>query len=68
MKEKKTLKKLELKKETVANLNILTRKEMSEVEGAFRACWENLWTLYYCTLIWTGDQKPETVDCPPTPN
>ena len=59
MKEKKTLKKLELKKETVANLDILTRKEMSKVEGAYKACWENLWTVYYCAVIWTGKEETE---------
>jgi hypothetical protein len=55
MKEKKTLKKLTLNKETVANLEILSREAQAEVKGAYKACWENLWTAYYCRLIWTGD-------------
>ena len=63
MKEQKSVKKLKLNKETVSNLDVLSREDQRDVKAAFLACWENLWTLYYCKLIWTGDQKPETVDC-----
>ncbi len=59
MKTKKSLQKLVLNKETISNLEVLTRQEMAEVDGMHKACWENLWTLYYCRLIWTGD-APET--------
>jgi natural product precursor len=44
------MKKLELKKRTVANL---TKQEMSEIKGGYRACWENLWTLYNCDVVYT---------------
>jgi len=45
------MKKLELKKKTIANL---TKKEMSEAKAGYKKCWENLWSLYYCDYIWTG--------------
>lgn len=47
------MKKLELKKRTIANLS---KTEMSEIKaGGFAACWENLWTLYYCDIVCTGE-------------
>jgi len=47
------MKKLELKKETIASL---TKKEMNDIKaGKYEGCWENLWTIYYCAYIWTGD-------------
>ena len=60
MKEKKTLKKLTLNKETVANLEILSREAQAEVKGAYDGCWENLYTLYYCRLIYTGEKPTKT--------
>jgi len=63
MKEEKSIKKLALKKATVSNLDVLTREAQHNIKAAYKGCWENLWTLYYCDLIWTGDQKPETADC-----
>jgi len=58
MKETKTIKKLELKKETVTDLSTLSHKEMKDVKGAadYKACWENLWTMYYCDVMWTGKE------------
>lgn len=44
------MKKLELKKRTIANL---TNEEMKEVKGGLKACWENLWTLYHCDVVYT---------------
>ncbi|MCK4760608.1 MAG: class I lanthipeptide [Candidatus Aminicenantes bacterium] len=49
------VKKLELKKETIARL---TPEELSEIKAGYKACWENLWSLYYCGVIWTGDVRP----------
>lgn len=65
MKKKRNLKKkLAVKKETVSNLGNsevegLSTKEMNELKAAknFTACWENLWTIYFCRLVWTGDSK-----------
>lgn len=46
------MKKLKLNKQTIDDL---TKQEMNEVKaGGYKACWENLWTLYYCDYIWTG--------------
>jgi hypothetical protein len=45
------MKKLDLKKSTIANL---TQKEMNEINGGVNtACWENLWTLYHCQVVYT---------------
>jgi len=43
------MKKLELKKNTIANL---TTQEMSVIKAG-KACWENLWTLYHCDVVYT---------------
>jgi hypothetical protein len=44
-------KKLELNKQTVSNL---TDHQLNEIKaGQQPACWENLWTLYYCDIVWT---------------
>jgi len=63
MKERKSVQKLVLNKSTVSNLDVLSREAQRDILAAYKGCWENLWTLYYCKLIWTGDQKPETYDC-----
>jgi hypothetical protein len=47
--EEKTKKKLVLNKQTVSTL---TAKELSKVKAGI-ACWENLWTLYHCDVIYT---------------
>lgn len=45
------VKKLELNKQTVSNL---TDAQLHEIKaGQQPACWENLWTIYYCDYIWT---------------
>jgi hypothetical protein len=64
MKRKRPGKKLTLNKETVAHLETLGRKEQKEVKGAdaaaYEPCWENLWTLYHCKVMYTGDpEDPE---------
>jgi natural product precursor len=47
--------KLELNKNTIANL---TGKEMKEIKGGRKdPCWENLWTLYYCDVVYTGEPE-----------
>jgi len=43
------MKKLELKKKTIANL---TTEEMRVVKAG-KGCWENLWTLYHCDVVYT---------------
>jgi hypothetical protein len=57
--EQKSVKKLVLKKETVSNLEILSREELNDVKAAFDPCWENLYTVYYCRLIRTGGKPAE---------
>jgi len=47
--------KLELNKNTIANL---TGKEMKEIKGGRKdPCWENLWTLYHCDVVYTGEPE-----------
>lgn len=48
-------KKLKLNKRTVSNLS---RAELSSIKAGYRGCWENLWTMYYCDVIYTG--APQT--------
>lgn len=54
------MKKLEFKKQTIANLS---KHEMNEIKAGFVACWENLWTVYHCGVVCTGEsydpRKPE---------
>lgn len=56
------MKKLELKKQTIATL---TEKEQANVKAGtddgiqdYRPCWVNLWTLYHCRIYYTGP-RPE---------
>ncbi|MDQ1350074.1 MAG: hypothetical protein QG657_375 [Acidobacteriota bacterium] len=56
-------KKLKLNKRTVSNLS---RADLSGIKaGVQRGCWENLWTMYYCDVIYTGpaqtDGQPLTI-------
>ena len=48
---------LKLNKQTVANLSNPELAEiMAGADGGgdgFPACWENLWTLYWCSHLWT---------------
>ena len=45
-------KKLRLNKQTVSNLS---RNDLNNVKaGGQQACWENLWTMYYCNVVYTG--------------
>lgn len=50
-------KKLELNKQTIANL---TKEELLHIiAGKHDACWENLWTLYHCDVMYTGPPDTE---------
>jgi hypothetical protein len=54
----KAKKKLELNKQTIANL---TKSELEEIKaGAQTPCWENLWTMYKCAYMYTGSPETET--------
>jgi hypothetical protein len=45
-------KKLRLNKQTVSNLS---RSDLSDIKaGGQPGCWENLWTWYYCDVVYTG--------------
>jgi hypothetical protein len=44
-----------LNKQTISTLD---SKELSEIKAGNDACWENLWTLYYCKVVYTGP-RPE---------
>jgi len=45
-------KKLNLNKRTVANLS---RNDLSDIKaGGQKGCWENIWTLYNCDVVYTG--------------
>jgi hypothetical protein len=51
-------KKLRLNKQTVSNLS---RTDLSDIKaGGQRGCWENLWTLYYCDVVYTGAPQTES--------
>lgn len=55
MKENQSNKKLVLKKETVAHLD---NDKMAKIRGGeHTGCWENLWTLYHCGVIYTKKDK-----------
>ena len=49
-----TVKTLKLNKQSISNLD---NKEMKNVKAGV-ACWENLWTLYHCDVVYT--RGPET--------
>lgn len=49
------VKKLKLNKQTVSNLS---RDELSNIKAGEKACWENLWTVYYCDIVYTA--APQT--------
>lgn len=51
-------KKLVLNKNTIATL---TKDEQKDIKAGYKACWENLWTWYWCEYLWTGN-KPEETD------
>ncbi len=57
MKNSKDLKKLVLNKETISNLEILSSEFQQGIKAGYKACWENLWTAYYCDKIWTGKDR-----------
>lgn len=56
MKKKNDIqKKLEMNKETISNL---TKSELSKVSAGRDgqdACWENIWTLYHCEVVFTAE-------------
>lgn len=47
-----------LKKQTISNL---IPGELKKIRGGVcNPCWENLWTLYHCDVIYTGEsEQPE---------
>lgn len=48
-------KKLELNKQTVSNLS---KDQLNSIKaGKCDPCWENLWTLYHCDVIYTGEME-----------
>jgi hypothetical protein len=50
-------KKLELNKQTIVNL---TNEELEDIKaGKHDPCWENLWTLYHCDVMYTGPPDTE---------
>lgn len=52
MKKKSTDKNLALNKQTISHL---TDRELHEIKGGSQEpCWENLWTLYNCDVVYTG--------------
>jgi hypothetical protein len=51
MKERKDERKLTLSRQTVTNLSKEALKDIRA--GGDIACWENLWTLYHCDVIYT---------------
>lgn len=59
MKNSKDLKKLILNKETISNLEVLSKELQQDIKAGYKACWENLWTAYYCDKIWTGKDPEE---------
>jgi len=52
--------KLELNKQTIDNLTKDDLQEIRAGKAKYEPCWENLWTLYYCKVMYTGD--PEYVE------
>lgn len=53
-------KKLKLNKRTVSNLS---RNDLSDIKaGGQKGCWENLWTVYECDVVYTGTPPIEPVD------
>lgn len=54
-------KKLTLNKSTVATLTGDEQKKVlaGAADTEYPKCWENLWTLYHCDMVWTGDKEPE---------
>lgn len=48
--EEKPKKKLVLNKQTVSTL---ASKELIEIKAGVNPCWENLWTIYHCDVVYT---------------
>lgn len=57
----KLTKKLVLNKRTIV---VLTKDEQEDIRAGYKACWENLWTWYWCRYLWTGDLPEDTDGCP----
>jgi len=51
-------KKLTLNKSTVAHLTGEEQQHILAGAEDIPACWENLWTIYHCNVIYTGDVDP----------
>jgi hypothetical protein len=49
-----TVKTLKLNKQSISDLN---NAEMKDVKAGGIACWENLWTVYHCDVVYT--REPE---------
>lgn len=39
-------------------LNEITIADMKNIKAGHAACWENLWTAYYCDVVYTGVRDP----------
>jgi hypothetical protein len=52
--------KLELNKQTIDDLTKDDLQEIRAGKAKYEPCWENLWTLYHCNVMYTGD--PEYVE------
>ena len=67
MKKKAFHKKLTLKKETIAHLDldIIKRNDLQDIKGAAdqTPCWENLWTMYQCAYMYTGPATEVETQC-----
>lgn len=55
-------KKLKLNKQTVSDLS---RDELSKIKAGEAGCWENIWTLYWCDVVYTA--APQTTLAVPDP-
>ena len=52
--KKKQNGKLSINKVTINNLN---QDELNAIKaGMYDPCWENAWTAYYCSVMYTGDR------------
>lgn len=50
--------KLILNKTTVSTLTDEKQKSILAGAAEIPPCWENLWSLYHCDVIYTGDKDP----------
>ncbi|HLP57775.1 MAG TPA: class I lanthipeptide [Candidatus Deferrimicrobium sp.] len=62
MKQKKNGK-LSINKVTIGNLNQIELENIKA--GMYDPCWENAWTAYYCSVMYTGDREDTQVSTVP---